>query len=484
MKLTRRSLLAVPAPFILHAQPKAPDSGVMAGDVSPGHALIWSRAPQIDSRMIVEWSGGHRLRGPVCTAASDFTGRVMLKGLRPGQTISYRVSFEDASGKLSPPQMGSFRTPTANRDVKFFWSGDTVGQGWGINPAWGGLRIYETMRKLAPDFFLHSGDTIYADGPIKDEVKLADGTIWKNIVTEAKSKPASSLDDFRGCYRYNLLDENYRRFHAEVPQIWQWDDHEVKNNWSDHADPLVARARQAFREYAPIHPASRIYRRIPYSPLLEVFVIDWRSYRALNNYNLQTAESPETALFGKPQIDWLLDGLKRSRATWKVIASDMPIGILVPDGKDAQGRTRYEASANGDSGPPLGRELEIARVLRGIKQANIRNIVWLTADIHYTAAHHYHPDRARFQDFLPFHEFVSGPLHAGTFGPGGVDPTFGLEVLYQKHPPKGQGNLPPSAGMQFFGEVAIEAATKAITVTLRDLEGAPLYARRLEPESR
>jgi hypothetical protein len=47
-------------------------------------------------------------------------------------------------------------------------------------------------------FFLHSGDVIYADGPLLPEVKLTDGTVWRNIVTESKSKVAETLDDFRG----------------------------------------------------------------------------------------------------------------------------------------------------------------------------------------------------------------------------------------------------------------------------------------------
>jgi alkaline phosphatase D len=50
--------------------------------------------------------------------------------------------------------------------------------------------------------------------------------------------------------------------------------------------------------------------------------------------------------------------------------------------------------------------------------------VWITADMHYTAAHYYDPNRAVFQDFDPFWEFVSGPLHAGTWGPGNLDNTL------------------------------------------------------------
>lgn len=77
-----------------------------------------------------------------------------------------------------------------------------------------------------------------------------------------------SLTEFRGRHKYNLLDENVRRFNAEVPQIWQWDDHEVVNNWSDSKDLsgdaryteknvplLIARRARAFLEYAPMRYA-------------------------------------------------------------------------------------------------------------------------------------------------------------------------------------------------------------------------------------
>ena len=87
------------------------------------------------------------------------------------------------------------------------------------------------MRGLDPDFFVHSGDMIYADGPLKAEVDLPGGGTWKNLVTEEKSKVAETIEEFRGNYRYNMSDEHVRRFNAQVPQYVQWDDHEVTNNW-------------------------------------------------------------------------------------------------------------------------------------------------------------------------------------------------------------------------------------------------------------
>ncbi len=84
--------------------------------------------------------------------------------------------------------------------------------------------------------------------------------------------------------------------------------------------------------------------------------------------------------------------------------------------------------------------------------------MWLTADVHYAAAHYYNPDKAQFQDFDPFWEFVSGPLHAGTFGPNTLDNTFGPEMqVHQGARRRPSENLPPSAGMQFFSHCEIEA---------------------------
>jgi alkaline phosphatase D len=87
-----------------------------------------------------------------------------------------------------------------------------------------------------------------------------------------------------------------------------------------------------------------------------------------------------------------------------------------------------------------------------------------------------------FQDFDPFWEFVSGPLHAGTFGPNDLDNTFGPQLRYIKAPSKEQGpNLAPSEGMQFFGHVAIDGATEVMTVTLKDVEDRALWSTRIEP---
>jgi alkaline phosphatase D len=480
--------------------------GVQSGDPAADSVLLWTRGDR-PSRMWVEVSTDERFtkviyktRGSHLLPSADFTGRHVVTGMPTGADLYYRVTLEDlADGRtMSEPVTGHVRTaPTVPRHVRFLWSGDMVGQGYGINPDLGGIKIFDTMLRRQPDFFLHSGDTIYADSPCPESWQPPVGGVWRNVVTPAKSKVAETLEEFRGCYQYNLLDENVKRFAAAVGQVWQWDDHEVLNNWSPSKDlrkvaayneksvPLMAaRATQAFLEYAPMRrdavESERVYRKISYGPLLDVFVLDMRTYRGPNTHNRQETEGPETEFLGVEQRAWLKREIAASRAVWKVIAADMPIGLLVGDGKDAQGRDMFEAIANGP-GPVLGRELEIADLLRFFKQRKLRNTVWVTADVHYTAAHYYDPAKAVFTEFDPFWEFVSGPLNAGTFGPGVPDPTFGIDVKYFKAPPKGQFNLPPTAGMQFFGEVEIDAKTRMLTVTLRDADGNNLYQQKIAP---
>jgi alkaline phosphatase D len=493
----RDAAIVAAAPAIVVADAARPQlpSGVASGDVTSSGAVLWSRSDR-PSRMVVEYATTESLRnpsrvaGPEARAGNDFITKLNLTGLPAGQRIFYRVTYH-AGRTMSEPVTGSFQTaPAGPRAVSFVFSADTCGQGWGINPEWGGLRLYQAMLGVNPDFFIHSGDAIYADGPIPAEVITDDGRMWKNLTTEAKSKVAETLDEFRGNYAYNLMDEHMRRFNAAVPLLAQWDDHETRNNWypgqilddsryrEKNVNVLAARARRAFLDYHPIRasPADpqRIFRAYRYGPALEVFLLDERSYRGPNSANRQEAAGRDTDFLGTAQMAWLKQRLRTSQATWKVIASDMPVGLVVTDGPE-----RFEAWANGD-GPPLGRELELAGLLRFIKQNRIRNVVWITGDVHYCAAHYYDPAMAQFTDFDPFWEFVAGPLNAGTFGPGRLDNTFGPQVKFIGIPEGMKANRPPWDGFQFFGRAAIDAAGEAMRVSLHNLEGMELYAVTLE----
>jgi alkaline phosphatase D len=255
----------------------------------------------------------------------------------------------------------------------------------------------------------------------------------------------------------------------------------VTNNWypgevledprytEKRVDVLAARGRRAFHEWLPVAPGP-MYRQYRYGPLLDVFKLDMRTYKDTNDANRYA--DPARGLLGAAQRAWLIRELKQSRATWKVLAADLPIGLVVPDGPAAQ-----EGVAQGDPGAPLGRELEMWQVLREAHRAGVTGVVVLTADVHYTAAHHYDPARAAVGEFTPFWEFVSGPANAGAFGPNQLDGTFGPQAVYVNAPPR--ANMSPMEGFQHFGEVDIDPVSRAMTVRLRDLDGAVLWQREL-----
>lgn len=476
----------------------APDSarpllpcGVQTGDPTPDGVILWSKTDR-PARMLVEWSADAafktttRLEANVTTAASDFTSQIQLSGLPPGKRIYYRVVFEaDDSGRAkSEPASGSFRAvPIDNTNTRLVWSGDTAGQGFGIDLARGGMKTYGAITRLSPDLFLHSGDRIYADNPLPERIKLADGTEWKNLLTDAKQHVAQTLADFRGNFSYNFLDEHVRRLSASCAMIAQWDDHEVHNNWypgeilqddryqERRASVLAGFARQAMEEYSPKRKGP-IHRLLRQGPRLSIYVLDARSFRNPNGKNRE--EQGEAPILGKDQVDWLLREIQKDNATWKIIACDQPLGLIIPDPAGQEG------FANED-GPPLGREREIASILTTLKQNKIKNLLWLTADVHYAAAHHYDPQRALFKDFDPFWEFVAGPLHAGTFGPNQLDSTFGPEVKFINREPGAKQNLWPSASSQSFGKLDVDGKSGHLRATLHDGDGAEMWGVDLEP---
>ena len=123
----------------------------------------------------------------------------------------------------------------------------------------------------------------------------------------------------------------------------------------------------------------------------------------------------------------------------------------------------------------------IASLLRFIRDNGIAGL--LTADVHYTAAHYYDPNQAQFQEFAPFWEFVSGPERRH-LRPGLAGQYLRAQVVFQKAAPLERGILPPSAGLQFFGQVDIEGASGVMTVRLMDLSGATLFTQVIEPADR
>ncbi|WP_088240243.1 alkaline phosphatase D family protein [Calothrix rhizosoleniae] len=483
---------------------------VQVGDVTSNRATIWTRGDR-NSNLIVQVSTSpnfhhHRTRtihGGELSIATDFTGQVNVKGLQPGRQYYYRVGYTDRGLRNANfSGEGGFQTapaPFENQTVRFAWVADLAGQGWGRNPEFeiqsfdgeiiqGGYVVFDVIRKFKPDFAVFQGDMIYADNSIpatKEIPKAIGGGTWIN--EPAKDFVAITLDEYRANWKYNLGDEKFRRFLAETPIYVEWDDHEVTNNWYPgeilpdgepyngiSVDTLAAVAEQSLFEYNPIR-RKKLFRSFRHGKHLEVFLVDERSFRDPNPEN---SDPNGIEMLGQKQFKWLKRALRKSKATWKVIATHDPFTIVTggETDRDSWGQNEQEI---------LGRELQLRELLQFIKHERIKNVVSITADVHFAAAIQTDPDRAIFKDFNPFWEFVIGPINSGAFGPGNLDPSFGPEYKFRRGPGALNlpGNLPPTkTDLQFFGLAEVDGRTAELTVQIRDITGILMYEKTLYPE--
>ena len=476
---------------------------MQTGDVDATTAVVWTRSDR-EARLFVSWwpaesrdARATLVAGSEATAASDFTAKAKLERLPPDTRIVYEVELRGGGGATSDRVRGTFRTPPPEdarspRDVVLAWSGDTVGQGFGIGAGAREMPAYEALLRAEPELFVHCGDAIYADDPVPAFVSLHGGPTWHNVVMDSKRRVAETLDDFRGAFLYPRHARVFREVSAHVPIVHVWDDHEVHDNWwpgqlledpryAERAiDVLAARARRAMFEHTPTlrPPEAPMYRSLRWGPHVELFLLDGRSFRTPNQ-----PEPARERFLGEAQVAWLLDAMARSRATWKVVASDMPISLLVAERRRGGGLA-WDGIANAGKGAaPTGREEEIAALLGGLRSRGVRDVVWLTADVHYAAVQHLDPARAEaaggFGGFAPFHELVAGPMHAGAFPRKELDATFGAEVEWASADGDTFGS--PADGRQTFGLVRVEGATGVMHVSFVDADGHTLHDIVLRP---
>ena len=232
---------------------------------------------------------------------SDFTAKALIDDLPAGQDIFYRVRFQDLSfaDHFGEPQVGRFRTaPDDRRSISFAWSGDTAGQGWGIDLARGGMRTYRAMRSTRPDFFIHSRRQHLRRLPDRARDEAAER---RALEQHRHRGEVPGRADARRLSR-QLQIQSARRAPARVQRrgagpcaVGRSRGHQrlvagpaasQRRIYRDSALLLAARGRRAFREFMPMREtqveAGRIYRKIAYGPLLDVFLLDMRSYRGPN----------------------------------------------------------------------------------------------------------------------------------------------------------------------------------------------------------
>ena len=266
----------------------------------------------------------------------------------------------------------------------------------------------------------------------------------------------------------------------------QWDDHEVTNDWSPIGsfddDRLCrgrrirswsARARQAFHEFMPIRAIpeqdGRVYRKIAYGPLLDVFLIDMRSYRD-STWNKRD-DRGDTFILGPDPTGVAEARTCGSDATWKVIAADLPIGL------DQRGRGRA------------------GRWSAGAARARDRR----SAVVHETRRHPQHRLADRRHALHGRASLRSEPRAVPGFrtvlgirlGPAACRD---LGARRARQYLRSEGDVSeglqrrsrakishPCFGLQFFGRVDIDGKTEVMTVTLKDVDDRELWSVDIEP---
>jgi phosphodiesterase/alkaline phosphatase D-like protein len=332
--------------------------GVASGEPGPDAVTLWTRMrterPRAGARLLVaEDKNMRRVVAETVVPTGpgvNWTLKARVGGLEP-HTDYYYQWF--SSNTESP--VGHTRTRPGRRETTSLRIGFSSCQHYNF----GYFSPHTHAAKEDLDLYLFLGDYIYEKGDIPPGAVRIDRNDGVDLAT------------YREKYRVYRRDTGLRELHRQHPMLHIWDDHEVANNYSQnipYATPQqrVAAYRAAF-EWLPrmVYPTDRfrLYKRIPYGALADVFLLDTRQYRTGDNDGQPRHIIPES------QLQWLIKGLTESKALWKIVANQV---VMAQDPYGTGG------SQDQWDGYPDDR----ARLLGAIEAAGVRNVAILTGDAH------------------------------------------------------------------------------------------------------
>ncbi|MGR3936935.1 alkaline phosphatase D family protein [Streptomyces sp. BRA346] len=377
--------------------------GVASGDPLPDAVVLWTRlAPRAyepgnglpeEGAVTVEWQIARDehfsrvvARGTATAHAEfNYTVHVDAKGLEPDRVYWYRFR----AGKWTSPAGRTRTTPSYGAKIRDMRFGLVSCQAYHDG-------YYTALKHLAGedlDAVFHVGDYHYeyAVSAVGGARNYTDRTLPAHFNTETMT-----LGDYRLRYALYKSDPDLQAAHAAFPWFVTWDDHETENNYADdideHGNPpeeFLIRRAAAYRAYwenmplrmpqRPDGPDMRLYRRFHYGRLAQFDILDTRQYRSNQAYGDgwqypgPESEDPSRTLTGATQERWLLDGFRRSTATWNVL----PQQVTFSQRKNTTAE-RSQLSMDSWDGYPASR----SRVLDGVQQAGVDNLVVLTGDVH------------------------------------------------------------------------------------------------------
>lgn len=375
--------------------------GVASGDPLPDRVVIWTRVTTHEPHADVRWTVATdaALEDVVASGVTrtdrdrDLTVKIDVPGLLPGTRYHYGFSYRD---ERSP--VGRTRTaPTGDVDALRIAFCSCAKYDDGHFNVYGRLADREDL-----DVVLHLGDYFYEYAT--DERSPGWHEMDRRMLPPHDCR---TLDDYRTRYAQMRLDPDCQRLHLTHPTVHVYDDHEVADDrWREGADnhdphvdgPFLERADAALRawyEWLPVRVVdpdrpARIYRRLPYGDLVDILMLDCRTWRD-EQIGPPAMYAQEREMLGQHQHDWVCDQLARSSATWKLVGNPVMVGqvytTLLPDSLAAplaelgiltEDVGSVSASPDQWDGYPAAR----ARLFARIRGDQVRNVAFLSGDVH------------------------------------------------------------------------------------------------------
>jgi alkaline phosphatase D len=448
--------------------------GVASGDPLPDGILLWTRvtpAPGVDTAVLVRWTialdTGMTLavqQGQVWTGADrDFTVKADVTGLDAQTTYYYR--FETAAGRSAIGRTRTAPWPDAELPQLRLAVVSCNHYEDGYFNAFGRIAARHDL-----DAVVHLGDYIYE---YKSGGDGAPGRCHDSL-------EAVTLEQYRARYARYRLDQDLQEAHRQHPFILVWDDHESANNaytaGAENHNPdregdweeRKAASRQAYYEWLPVREqaSGKLYRTFQFGRLASLLMLDTRLEGRADPVfsSLDPAlEDPARSILGAEQRSWMLGELAASPAQWKLIGNQVlfaPLNIgwaAIPP----------LISASKLEGMALdiwdGFPLERRRILRYLDSLQIRDVVFLTGDIHSSFANEvadpvltpldsdslvYDPETGRGALAV---EFVTPSITSDNFDETIPGPLAALLEYQLNHrlPPPYPGRVNPNPHMKF-----------------------------------
>lgn len=356
--------------------------GVASGDPLPDRVIIWTRVTpkENDSIVNVSWEVAedpnfvsiYKSDSTKTSADKDFTVKIDVDALTPGQTYYYRFKAFDKTSIIG-------RTKTAS-----IADGDSVKfavvscSNW----EWGYFNAYDKIAdRPVLDAVIHLGDYIYEYGV----GRYGDTTIGRINVPPHE---LLTLNDYRTRYALYRTDVGLRRVHQQHPFIAIWDDHEVANNvYTEGAQnhqpedgdfkTRKAAAKQAYYEWLPIRESDLHYRSFSFGSLADVIMLDERlegRTKPVDSLSDPKYKSEERHMLGASQLSWLKNNLQSSIATWKIIGNQ----VMISEIDLSPAYPKMPRNLDSWDGYPAERQ----SLKNFIVNQNINDVVFLTGDTH------------------------------------------------------------------------------------------------------